>query len=358
MKTTLLITDVDFWERGAGHRMRILHLLQYLVQHVHVTIAYVGALTGRPEELLRHQLAGNYVFLSLSPSADAAKTGKDLRRLLGKRHFDSIIVEYIHNTLFLKYLDITNSTLLLDAHDIISDRTVEFEKFNYGNTQFAMSPELEFQVFDIYDHVLVLCLPDYEKVNRKMGDPKAMLCPHPVAVRSHAPREKVRNLTFVASEYPPNVDAMHFFIRECWPALHSAYDIELWIYGNVCKMLQPSLGAGVVLKGYAADLATVYSQADIVINPVRFGAGLKIKNIEALANGMPLVTTGHGARGLEPAKGTALLVAEGPAGFIESLARLVDNAELRISLGRNAITYVKEHFSAEACFGPLLEIIA
>ncbi|NRB47195.1 MAG: glycosyltransferase family 4 protein [Saprospiraceae bacterium] len=55
--------------------------------------------------------------------------------------------------------------------------------------------------------------------------------------------------------------------------------------------------------GYVPNLQSIFNDIDIMINPVQMGAGLKIKSVEAMANGLPLVTTTHSATGLMKAKG-------------------------------------------------------
>lgn len=356
MQQVLLITDINFWVMGAGHRMRIYNLVDYLVNHVQLTVLFIGA------DDLDHNFAlpnsmSQVCFLPVKNLTNATmeQTGSYVSDLLKDRNFDTIIVEYIHNTFLLNYLNLDNATTILDAHDLISERTEEFKKFNYKSL-FEMSKEFEFQVFDIYDYVMVLCEPDQEKINSFFDYPKALLCAHSSGIYHHAVRPSVSNIGFIASEYDPNIDAIHFFIENCWPSVIEKYNVTLSIYGNICLKIKAA-GKGIDLKGYVRDLDEIYKSVDIVINPVRFGAGLKIKNIEALANGKPLITTSHGARGLEMAKGKAFLTADEPVPFFDALSSLIDNTDYRIQLSSNAHNFIKENFSADIAFAPLLEVI-
>jgi hypothetical protein len=94
------------------------------------------------------------------------------------------------------------------------------------------------------------------------------------------------------------------------------------------------------------------------VRTVRFGAGLKIKNVEVLANALPLVTTAHGARGLADSIGHALIVADDPAVFSAALGQLIADADARARLAAQAYAYAPRAFFPEACFGPLLAVIA
>jgi len=66
-----------------------------------------------------------------------------------------------------------------------------------------------------------------------------------------------------------------------------------------------------------------------IINPIRFGAGLKIKNVEALAHGLPLVTTTHGSRGIEAGVNNAFLYGDEAGEFIQAMASNIESVKLR-----------------------------
>jgi len=89
-----------------------------------------------------------------------------------------------------------------------------------------MSREVEFDIFNIYDNVILLCQPDYEKINSIIDD-KALLCPHPEIVHNYQVRKEVKNISYMASSYLPNIDAIAFFLEKCWPILSTKYDIQL-----------------------------------------------------------------------------------------------------------------------------------
>ncbi|MDE2080558.1 MAG: methyltransferase domain-containing protein [Burkholderiales bacterium] len=114
-----------------------------------------------------------------------------------------------------------------------------------------------------------------------------------------------RDLLFVAGfAHPPNVDAATWFCAEVLPALLAEQpDLTLWLVGsNPSPEVQALAGPNVRVTGYVSDveLARHYAAARLVVAPMRFGAGVKSKVVEAYANGCPLVTTSVGYQGLEP----------------------------------------------------------
>jgi glycosyltransferase involved in cell wall biosynthesis len=356
MKKALLITDVTFWEKCSGHRMRISALIEYLQFHVQLTVVITGPAPGNVETSLREIYNANFHILEKEKYLDSNGYGRRLKAFLKDKQFDTIIIEYIHSSYFLNFL-IDDAHVILDAHDIISERTTAFREFNYPGALYEMSIETESEIFKIYDNVMLLCKPDYKKVKPIIGAHKALLCPHPVTISRHTLRKEVKNITFIASAYLPNRDAINFFIANCWPQISSKYAVCLSIYGTVCYDKPLIEMDRVTCKGFEADLNKIYEEADIIINPVRFGAGLKIKNIEALANGIPLVTTTHGARGLEAIKNKGFLIANDADDFIKVISSLIDDFQLRQELSRCAHNYIQKNFSAEKCFAPLLKVI-
>jgi O-antigen biosynthesis protein len=114
-------------------------------------------------------------------------------------------------------------------------------------------------------------------------------------------------------------------------------------------------GRGVEVTGAisAEELAALYSTARVAIVPLRFGAGVKLKVVEALHQGLPLVTTPVGAQGL-PGLGEILSVTEDPAALAAAVVSLLgdDTAWLRQSAAQSA--YAEAHFSRAALRESLL----
>jgi glycosyltransferase involved in cell wall biosynthesis len=204
---------------------------------------------------------------------------------------------------------------------------------------------------------MAICKPDYDRISSFIGHEKTLLCPHPVTSYPSEIREQVKNIVFVASAYLPNKDGIEWFIANCWPLIYPSHDVHLTIYGTVCSVIDITGKEDIVCKGFLPDIKEIYQEADLIINPVRFGAGLKIKNIEALAHGVPLVTTSHGARGLEAGIGQALLIADDPQSLSEAIISLITSRSLRYKLIENAGRFITAQFSPKQCFSPLLKAI-
>jgi glycosyltransferase involved in cell wall biosynthesis len=130
------------------------------------------------------------------------------------------------------------------------------------------------------------------------------------------------------------------------------------VVGTVSKTWGPPAPAGVLMHGPQTDLAAFYARADVCINPVRHGSGLKIKTIEALAHGKALVSTSHGSRGLEAHAGAAYLVANDPGDFAQAVLNLVQQPALAEGLRQAALAVVEQEFNETTCLSPLLALLS
>lgn len=102
--------------------------------------------------------------------------------------------------------------------------------------------------------------------------------------------------------HAPNLDAVRYLKDTVWPLIREQLpEVKLHIYGAYASQKVEQLHSekdGFLVKGFAADVHAVMQKARVCIAPLRFGAGLKGKLIDALCNGTPFVTTSVGAEGM------------------------------------------------------------
>ncbi len=131
--------------------------------------------------------------------------------------------------------------------------------------------------------------------------------------------------------YPPNAEAARFLVREVGPHLRRLVpDVRIRLVGTPAAGLA-SLGdpPAVTLVGQVPDIADELARADLVVVPLRFGSGTRLKVLEAFAQKVPVVSTTLGAEGLGVQDGVHLLLADTPEGLAEACARLLADEALR-----------------------------
>jgi glycosyltransferase involved in cell wall biosynthesis len=142
-----------------------------------------------------------------------------------------------------------------------------------------------------------------------------------------------------ALTFHANYQAMSYFLKEVFPLLQAQRPgVKLTITGSAAGI---DLGTeftrqGVMLSGYLDDIRPAIRQAWACVAPILQGSGTRIKILEAMALGTPVVTTSKGIEGLAVRDGEHVLVADQPLEFAEKTARLLENPELRRHLVLNA----------------------
>jgi glycosyltransferase involved in cell wall biosynthesis len=160
-------------------------------------------------------------------------------------------------------------------------------------------------------------------------------------------KHKARALLFVGNfEYAPNVDAALRLINAILPAVQQQIpDIRLWLVGNAPP---PELLAlqnkSVVITGRVPDVRPYLARALAFVSPLRLGAGIKNKVLEALAIGCPVVATPLSVDGIDVRHGYDALIADGDL-LVESIVRLVNDAALQHQLAENGRRLIESHYS-------------
>ncbi len=359
MKTLLFVTFVDFWRKGSGHRARINALVSYLMDKTQITVFFAGAANDQEGSILSINFpAVKFEFATLDGTITFKEYKEKFKEFIRGKNFDIAIIEYIELSNVLELLPSATITML-DTHDLVFERIKSFKKFSVKYDGIILSKKDELEIFQCYDYVLLIQKKDFEKVAKKMDSNRLLLVPHPPCFEISPVRETCKQVGYVASPYQPNIEGLKWFIDNIWPEILKKYNLTLNVYGNIGAYFctpKPKVN-NIVFHGFIEDLKNAYEGMDIVINPVRCGAGLKIKNVEALGYGIPLITTSHGASGMENGASKAFLVADSPKEFKEAFEKIIKDFSFRTQIAKEGFAYANNHFSKEKSYGNLLKAI-
>lgn len=173
-----------------------------------------------------------------------------------------------------------------------------------------------------------------------------------------APADEVpgRLLFFGSYDWFPNEDGITYFCEEVLPTVRRAHpDVELLVAGRGAPASVRALGgeANVRFLGEVDDLGALVRTASAVVAPLRVGGGVRIKVLESMAWGVPVVTTPQGFEGVEADPGDDLLVADGSAALADAIGDLLDDRERRRTLAENARDTIRDRYAADAVAGEL-----
>ena len=154
--------------------------------------------------------------------------------------------------------------------------------------------------------------------------------------------------------YHANIAMVQFFIDHILPAIKSKVpDVKLFIVGKDPPKDFKQLGGknGITVTGTVKDIRPYLRRASVAIAPLRYGAGIQNKVLEAMACGAPVITTSQAASALFAENGKDFVVEDSPLQFAETTVQLLNNSELSRKIGRSGRRYVETYhdWSTIAC---------
>jgi glycosyltransferase involved in cell wall biosynthesis len=160
-----------------------------------------------------------------------------------------------------------------------------------------------------------------------------------------------RRILFVGSmDYHPNEDAAVYFAREVWPDLKKRWPkLEFTIVGRrpSPRLKRLSSIEGVEVTGTVYDVRPYYREAIAAVAPLRVGGGSRLKILEAMAAGVPIVSTTLGAEGLEVTDSKNILLADSPTEFVRALSLVCEDGAVwrMLSVAARDLAHLKYSWS-------------
>jgi len=159
--------------------------------------------------------------------------------------------------------------------------------------------------------------------------------------------------------YFPNWDATLYFHDEIFPLIQAVHpETVFYIVGNEPPdQLRKLANRGtVVVTGHVPETRPYFDEAAVFVSPMRAGSGLQVKNLEAMAMGVPVVTSSLGALGLDAEVGKDLLVADAPEAFANHIIHLIESQDLRQTVGAAGRRLVEKKYNWDVLVRRLEEV--
>lgn len=153
-------------------------------------------------------------------------------------------------------------------------------------------------------------------------------------------------------DYPPNLDAISWFIKHCWKQIKQTVpNTRLIIAGNNPTSYINSLqkhDASIEIKSNVRSMSDVLREASISIAPMQSGSGMQRKILESMACGIPVVATTLGLGDIQAIPGTEILIRNSPTSFTEAILQLIRSPQLRTEIGDSGFKLVRRRYTREA----------
>ncbi|UCA57996.1 glycosyltransferase family 4 protein [Chryseobacterium rhizoplanae] len=343
----------------AGNTTRLNYMLSYFNENRDLEVTFVSlrdwGMWKKEEETLFHERFPNiqlcllnkkykknffkYLFLYKIPylfkrnSIDTTSyiLRKEFSRIVKKSDFDVVLISYA-TWGRLGSIVPSGGYKIIDTHDFITAQSRH--KYSIGKLF-----QDEISILKQYDNIWTYSVEE-EYIFDQFTNKKVTLMP--VAFPENFTNKVTEfkyDIIYVASDNPHNIKGIQWFLKEVLPLLKN---VKVHIIGKIGKTIAEDF-PNVIKYGIVDDLQEFYSHARIAICPMMSGTGVKIKVLEALSYGLPVVTNRRGVDGLINKKNNGCLVSQDPKEFSEFIHQLMNDDVFYEKVKQQGICYFREN---------------
>lgn len=252
---------------------------------------------------------------------------RNFARIANAEKFDTVIISYAS---WGKIIDNINPgpTLILDTHDFI---TAQKRKWRNKIGRFFQD---EINILRKFDEIWTYSVEE-EYIFQQFTDVRVLLRPVSFPINFEKLHTKHKyEVIYVASQNPHNIMGVTWFLNEVLPFLP---DIKIHVIGGICKKTENY--ANIINHGFVDDLDEIYRSAKVVICPMLSGTGVKIKVLEALSYGLPVVTTRRGVDGLINKISNGCVITNEPKNFAQYIIKLLKDEDFYSKISNESKLY-------------------
>ncbi len=295
-----------------------------------------------------------------------------IKDLVSRYDFDVIDIEDSNMGLYLEAIPETlHKKCVLTFHDVIykkTERIFALETRWLRKLRMGLYSRMMARWEPFYTQKFGCCItvsePDRQILLAKNPDLQIEIVNNGIDTRAFQPLpydSMNHTLLFVGNmNYLPNIDAMELFCQQILPLVKKSIpDVRLTIVGlNPVPKVMALAGDGISIVKNAKDLVPHYQQSAVSVVPLRGGGGTRLKILESMAFGRPVVSTTIGCEGLEVRDEEHLFIADDAEKFAARIIQLLTDAETRERMVRNGRELVEKVYDWDMIAQKLLKVYA
>lgn len=243
---------------------------------------------------------------------------------------------------------------------------LKFVKNFVVKTEAKLLEEYEIEIGQVCDCTIFVAQQEANDFNKQIGQNKAIAVPIGVDVDFFSYRKKEVEENIIgflgAMSVAHNENAVKHFIFDILPQITKEIpDAMLMVIGGgASDDLKKFESENVHFTGRVDDVREYLEKCKVFVCPMTFGSGIKTKNLEAMAMGIPVVTTTIGAENINAKQNRDWIVADNNMDFAKAIITLFSNESRRLEMGLNASNFINDNFTwnvAKKCFEEKLSMI-
>lgn len=332
------VCDFHYWRRDIGSAVRMDSLCRKLGDICDLTMLCSAPPEGGDPDIIKSLPypvigAAELGAIARNLTAPGNPVARAVQHYCEAKEFDAVLMPYFNRFWMIEHVS-RRILRIIDTHDCQSQRARSFAQHGLVPT-FYIDPVQEGALLDRYDLALAMSDEDHDEF-RQMTDIPLVTVPFRLPKRTpqHQGSGHNNTLLFVAAKSPVNDLTLRYLLDEIMPLVR--VPTVLNIVGNVTVPENLPRNTQVMQLGRVDDLDAVYARSDLALNPTFAGGGIKTKTLEAIVQGLPVLTSDEGARGLRNLLPDAL-ISNDKESFAYRIGALLDAPQQRAALARQML---------------------
>jgi len=264
------------------------------------------------------------------------------KKILKNKDYDYIFINYASWATLVENNQLTKKSIkVIDTHDFITAQLQK--KVNIGQ-----SFKEEIRRISLFDIALAISVEE-QYIFSQFCKSKVVLAPMMLdkPQNLHDIEEKPFDLIYVASDNVHNQKAAKWFFNEVYRLLPA--NIQICVIGQINEHLSIK-APNIIAVNFAEDLSIYYQKAKVALCPMLTGTGMKIKVVEALSYGLPIVCNTRGIDGLINKTDNGCLVSDDPVEFANNIIKLLTDESEYKKQAENAFAAFSINYEKERCY--------
>jgi len=267
-------------------------------------------------------------------------------------------MKYVSASPYPKVMDFQDALSMNLERRMMNRRGLAYFALHY---EFKMLRSAEYNAFGIFDALTIISEPDSEAIPQRK-DSVIHIIPNGVDFDYFKPIDtpKKYDVVFCGNmQYKPNINAARFLVLDIMPLVWQRYpEARVLIAGATpTAAVRQLAGARVDVSGSVDDIRPCYASSRLFVAPMRIGSGLQNKLLEAMAMGIPCITTPIANASLAATPGTHLLQGQDAPQLAQAIITLLGDQALCQRLAASATAFVHERFSWESAGRQLQQVL-
>lgn len=260
------------------------------------------------------------------------------QQLVREEGFEQVIISYVEYAELVAGLDGVKK--IVDTHDFFTLQKMQKNE-EAKQLHFDKIFKEEIELLQLFDEIWTYSIEE-QYIFNQFTNQAVELIPLSFAKPIRINQSRTYDLIYVASDNPHNIQSILWFVDSVLPKING---LTLHIFGKICRVVPDHVQ--IVKHGMVDDLDKVYQNGKIAICPMLSGTGIKIKVLEALSYGIPVVTNRRGVDGLVNKIQNGCVLAEDGSDFAQAIMELANDEKQYQQISKEGIDFYDSFYTQQ-----------